>query len=80
MTSPNHERSVQEIAYQFLLGALLGLGLTLVPLAIAQPVFTPWNMAVVGLFMLVCGALAARWGEKSLNALRRFLESLPPVA
>ena len=83
MTSQNDRsdyRSFKEIAYEFLLGALLGLGLTLVPFAIAKPVFTPWNITVIGLFVLVCGALAALFGKKFLHALMRFLESFPPVA
>ena len=73
-------RTLSELSYQFLLGTVLGLLLAMVPLAIAAPAFTRWNVVATVAIVLLFGVLSVTLGKKFLNALMQFLESLPPVA
>ena len=73
-------RTLSELSYQFLLGTVLGLLLAMVPLAIATPAFTRWNVGATVAIVLLFGVLSVTLGKKFLNALMQFLESLPPVA
>lgn len=73
-------RSLKNIAYQFLLGAALGLIISLIPWVLIAPVLTAWNLAVTSIIILLCGILSALLGKQFLNSLIRFLDSFPPVA
>ncbi|MBE9068008.1 hypothetical protein IQ260_15260 [Leptolyngbya cf. ectocarpi LEGE 11479] len=83
MTSQNNSsapRSLKDIVYQFLLGAVLGLIVSLIPWVLIEPGLTVWNLAVTSIIILLCGILSALLGKQFLNSLMRFLESFPPVA
>ncbi|MGD1855210.1 MAG: hypothetical protein ACFB2W_13280 [Leptolyngbyaceae cyanobacterium] len=73
-------RSAKDIAYQFLLGAVLGLIVSLIPWVLIAPTLTTWNLTATGIIILFCGLLGALLGKQFLNSLMRFLESFPPVA
>ena len=83
MTPPDdrsHPRTLADIGYQFLLGAVLGLVLALIPLAITVPTLTLWNSLATATLVLFCGILSALFGKRLLHGLIQFLESFPPVA
>ena len=78
--SSSAQRTIRDVAYQFLVGALLGLVVALIPLAISMPGLELWNAEASALLVLLCATLSALVGDKFLSAFIRLLESFPPIA
>ncbi|NEZ57997.1 hypothetical protein [Adonisia turfae] len=80
-TEKNSEpRTLTDFAYQFLLGALLGFVVSLLPLAVIRPALTTGNITAVVIIVALCGVLSALFGKRFLKPMMNFLESLPPIA
>jgi len=76
----SNQRTLADVAYQFLWGAMAGLGLALIPLALSMPMLTVWNIAATVTLAVLGGTLSAFFGKRFLQALMTFLESFPPIA
>ncbi|MEL6160056.1 MAG: hypothetical protein AAGJ95_09920 [Cyanobacteria bacterium J06554_11] len=75
----NH-RTLADVAYQFCLGAALGLVVAGISLAISMPDFQRWNLLASVAVVLVSGLLSASFGKHFLSRLISFIESFPPIA
>lgn len=76
----SNQRTLADVASQFLWGAIAGLVLALIPLALSMPALTVWNIAGTVALAVVGGTLSALFGKRFLHALMTFLESFPPIA
>jgi len=74
------QRSWRDVAYRFGLGALLGLVVAWIPLAISMPGLTAWNVTASAALVLLCATFSALVGDRFLKGLMRLLESFPPIA
>lgn len=78
--SVSNRRTFASVAYQFFLGAALGLVLAWIPLAISMPDLQRWNILASVAVVLVSGLLSALFGKHFLARLISALESFPPIA
>ncbi|NJM96015.1 MAG: hypothetical protein HC800_01275 [Phormidesmis sp. RL_2_1] len=76
----SNRQTWRNIANQFGLGALVGLMLAWIPLAISMPDWAAWNITASVALVLLCGTLSALFGKRFLAALMSLLESFPPIA
>ncbi|MEL6453110.1 MAG: hypothetical protein AAFQ40_00150 [Cyanobacteria bacterium J06623_5] len=73
-------RTFANVAYQFFLGAALGLVLSGIPLAISMPDLQRWNVLASVAVVLLSGLLSALFGKHFLSKLVGLLASFPPIA
>ena len=74
------QRILADLAYQFLLGSVLGAVLCLIPWAIATPTLTVVNIVATAAIVVVCGILSVFFGKRFLTLIMNILESFPPIA
>jgi ABC-type nitrate/sulfonate/bicarbonate transport system permease component len=80
-SSPKHRTST-DVIKQFLLSIAFGLLLMLIPLSyisISAIELQLLHIVVLAALVLSCGIMAAAFGNKFLNPLMKFLESIPPI-
>ena len=82
MTTPDGDMTSRSmlvgLAYRFFWGAIIGLGFSLIPLAISMPMANFW--AIAAALAVLCGTLSALIGKQFLSVLMNVLESFPPIA
>jgi hypothetical protein len=79
ITSDNtdsNQRSLINVIYRFLGGAVLGILVLLIPITYGE--FDNFGLVQVGVafvFMISCGLLSVSWGEKFIDTVTRMLNS-----
>lgn len=74
-------RTVTKLSQQFLVGIAFGVLLALIPLtylSLSTLETKPLYVELMAALVLTCGILAVLFGEKFLQPLIVFLESIPP--